>query len=186
MRKSKKALSTPAVAVTISVRKVGRAMSYIEVEYPQEKKAFYAQLRQQLALYMGEETDRTARLANASAVIAQAFPNANWVGFYLVDGENLVVGPFQGKPAVSRIDYGKGVCGTAWRERKAQVVEEVSCFAGHIACDCNTHSEIVIPLRRADGSLWGVLDMDSVVPGYFTEEDRAGLEEIVKLLNRFH
>ncbi len=159
-------------------------MSYIDVQYPAEKAAFYKMLEEQTALYIGDETDRTAVLANASAVIAQAFPKANWVGFYLVDGEELVVGPFQGRPAVSRIGYGRGVCGTAWKEGKAQVVGEVSCFVGHIACDCNTHSEIVIPLRREDGAIWGVLDMDSVLPGYFTEEDRIGLEQIAGLLDR--
>lgn len=159
-------------------------MSYIEVTYPPEKGAFYELLREQVKLYTAGEQDRTAVLANASAVIAQAFPDANWVGFYLVDGEELVVGPFQGKPAVSRIGFGKGVCGTAWEKDEAQVVEEVSCFAGHITCDCNTHSEIVIPLRRPDGSVWGVLDMDSVLPGHFTQEDRAGLETVVPLLLR--
>ena len=158
-------------------------MSYIEVQYPAEKALFYEMLKEQTALYIGSETNQSAVLANASAVIAQAFPDANWVGFYLVDGDELVVGPFQGKPAVSRIGYGKGVCGTAWKEGKAQVVEEVSCFSGHIACDCNTHSEIVIPLHRADGAFWGVLDMDSVLPGFFTEEDRIGLEQVVKLLD---
>ena len=161
-------------------------MSSIEVTYPEDKKDFYVMLRQQLALYMGEETDRTAALANFSSVMAQAFPNANWVGFYLVGSpDELVLGPFQGKPAVSRIGYGLGVCGTAWKEDKAQVVEEVECFAGHIACDCNTHSEIVIPLRRPDGSMWGVLDMDSVIPAHFSEADRVGLEDCVKLLERF-
>ena len=159
-------------------------MSYIEVQYPAEKAAFYKLLREQVALYTGEESGQTAVLANAASVLAQAFPEANWVGFYLIEGEELVLGPFQGKPAVSRIGYGKGVCGTAWREDRSQVVEEVSCFAGHIACDCNTHSEIVIPLRRADGRMWGVLDMDSVLPGHFTEADRAGLEDIVPLLDR--
>ena len=159
-------------------------MSYIEVEYPREKQAFYALLTEQLSLYTGGESDQTAVLSNASAVIAQAFERCNWVGFYLVDGEELVLGPFQGKPAVSRIGYGLGVCGTAWKEDRAQVVEEVSCFPGHIACDCNTHSEIVIPLRMSNGRIWGVLDMDSVLPGYFTEDDREGLEEVVKLLNR--
>ena len=144
-------------------------MSYIEVQYPAEKAAFYKLLKEQAALYTGEESAQTAVLANAASVLAQAFPEANWVGFYLIEGEELVLGPFQGKPAVSRIGYGKGVCGTAWREDRSQVVEEVSCFAGHIACDCNTHSEIVIPLRRADGRMWGVLDMDSVLPGHFTE-----------------
>lgn len=159
-------------------------MSYIEVEYPAAKGPFYRLLRQQVELYTAGEPNQTAVLANASSVIAQAFPKANWVGFYLVDGEELVVGPFQGRPAVSRIGFGKGVCGTAWAQNAAQVVEEVACFAGHIACDCNTHSEIVVPLRKPDGTIWGVLDMDSVLPGHFTEEDRAGLEEIVPLLLR--
>ena len=158
-------------------------MSYIEVQYPAEKRAFYKMLKEQILLYMGEETDQTAVLANVSSVIAQAFPDANWVGFYLIKGDELVVGPFQGKPAVSRIAYGKGVCGTAWKEDRAQVVDDVACFVGHIACDCNTHSEIVIPIRRADGTIWGVLDMDSVIPGYFTEDDREGLEKIVKLIS---
>lgn len=160
-------------------------MSYIEITYPKEKTEFYALLTEQLELYTGGEADQTAVLANASSVLAQAFTDTNWVGFYLVSGKELVLGPFQGKPAVSRIGYGCGVCGTAWRENKPQVVEEVSCFPGHIACDCNTHSEIVIPLRKAaDNGIWGVLDMDSVIPGYFTEEDRKGLEEAVRLLSR--
>lgn len=159
-------------------------MSYIEVNYPSEKTEFYTMLREQVKLYTDGETDRMAVLSNTSSVIAQAFPCANWVGFYLVSGDELVVGPFQGKPAVSRIAYGKGVCGTAWKENKSQVVEEVSCFPGHIACDCSSRSEIVIPLRRPDGSMWGVLDMDSVEYAYFDEEDRVGLEETVKLLER--
>ena len=158
-------------------------MSYIEVNYPIDKKEFYEMLKEQLQLYIGEETNQTAILANVSSVIAQAFPEANWVGFYLVDSDELVLGPFQGKPAVSRIGYGCGVCGTAWKENRSQVVEEVSCFPGHIACDCNTHAEIVIPLfYKENGNIWGVLDMDSVVPGYFTEEDRIGLEQAVELL----
>jgi len=159
-------------------------MSYIEVQYPAEKRAFYEMLRRQIELYTGDEPNQMSVLANASSVIAQAFPDANWVGFYLVEGEELVVGPFQGKPAVSRIGYGKGVCGTAWAQNAAQVVEEVACFAGHIACDCNTHSEIVILLRREDGTIWGVLDMDSVLPGHFTDEDRIGLESVVPFLTR--
>ena len=159
-------------------------MSYIEVDYPGDKKQFYTMLREQVKLYTDGESNFTAVLSNTSSVIAQAFPHANWVGFYLVSGDELVVGPFQGKPAVSRIAYGKGVCGTAWRENKSQVVEEVSCFPGHIACDCSSRSEIVIPLRRPDGTIWGVLDMDSVEYAYFSEEDRIGLEETVTLLER--
>ena len=160
-------------------------MSYIDIEYPTEKQAFYDTLTEQLKLYTDGEDNLTAALANASSVIKLAFPDANWVGFYIVDKarDELVLGPFQGRPAVTRIGYGLGVCGTSWKERAPQVVEDVECFAGHIACDCNTHSEIVIPLRRrASGEIWGVLDMDSVLPGYFTGEDREGLEEAVKLL----
>lgn len=159
-------------------------MSYIEVNYPAEKAGFYKMLNEQIRLYTDGEQDQTSVLANASSVIAQAFPQANWVGFYLADGEELKVGPFQGKPAVSRIGYGLGVCGTAWKRGESIVVEEVECFEGHIACDCNTHSEIVVPLRREDGSIWGVLDMDSVIPAHFSEEDRAGLESCVPLLLR--
>lgn len=158
---------------------------YIDVKYPENKEEFYRLLREQLDLYTGAETDRTAALANFSAVLKLAFPRANWAGFYLVEGEELVLGPFQGRPAVSRIAYGAGVCGTAWREDRSQVVEDVECFAGHIACDCDSHAEIVIPLRDGKGGIWGVLDMDSVDLGYFTQDDRAGLEECVKSLGRF-
>lgn len=159
-------------------------MSYIEVNYPAEKAAFYEMLKEQIKLYTDGERDQTAVLANASSVIAQAFPQANWVGFYLVDGDELKLGPFQGKPAVSRIGYGLGVCGTAWKCGESIVVEEVECFEGHIACDCNTHSEIVVPLRLQDGSICGVLDMDSVIPAHFSDEDRIGLEGCVGLLIR--
>lgn len=158
---------------------------YIDVEYPTEKTKFYAVLEEQLRLYSGVEGDRTAALANFSSVLAIAFPKANWAGFYLIKDGELVLGPFQGRPAVTRIAYGAGVCGTAWRENRSQVVEDVECFSGHIACDCNTHSEIVIPLRGPGGGMWGVLDMDSVEPGHFSEADREGLERCVKILERF-
>ena len=131
-----------------------------------------------------EEPFYVSAMSNISALLKDLLPDLNWAGFYLMRDGRLTVGPFQGKPAVSRIAYGKGVCGTAWKEDKSQVVEEVSCFPGHIACDCSSRSEIVIPLRKADGSIWGVLDMDSVLFGYFTEEDREGLEEVVKQLVR--
>ena len=166
-------------------------MSYIEVEYPKDKKEFYKMLEEQISIYIADEKDFYAVMSNASSVMAQAFDEVNWVGFYLVDQNmqneplekrQLVVGPFQGRPAVSRIAYGTGVCGTAWKENRAQVVDEVSCFAGHIACDCNTHSEIVIPMYNKNGEIIGVLDMDSVVPARFDEEDKEGLTEIVKKL----
>ena len=156
-------------------------MSYIEVQCPAEKAAFYKLLKEQVALYTGEESAQTAVLANAASVLAQAFPEANWVGFYLIEGEELVLGPFQGKPAVSRIGYGKGVCGTAWREDRSQVVEEVSCFAGHIACDAASRSEIVIPVHHA-GRLTAVLDIDSPLRGRFTREDQEGLERFCSVL----
>ncbi len=158
---------------------------YIDVEYPAERAEFYKVLNGELRLYSGGEEDMTAALANFSSVLAIAFPRANWTGFYLIKGGELVLGPFQGRPAVTRIAYGAGVCGTAWREDRAQVVEDVECFSGHIACDCNTHSEIVIPLRDENGAMWGVLDMDSVEPGHFGDADREGLEECVKILERF-
>ena len=158
-------------------------MSYIDVTYPAEKPAFYKLLKEQIALYTGGEQNLTAVLSNASAVISLAFPEANWVGFYLVDGSCLRLGPFQGRPAVTEIGYGLGVCGTAWKRGESVVVDEVECFEGHIACDCNTHSEIVIPLKK-DGKIWGVLDMDSTLPAYFTDDDRKGLEEAALLLVR--
>ena len=158
-------------------------MSYIEVTYPDRGAKFYQMLREQLELYTCSEPDLTSVLANASSVIAQAFPKANWVGFYLIDKNELKLGPFQGRPAVMRIGYGCGVCGSAWKRKESIVVDEVECFEGHIACDCNTHSEIVVPLRSG-GEIWGVLDMDSVLPAHFTEEDRIGLEGCVDLLSR--
>lgn len=158
------------------------AMSYIEVTYPTEKREFYRMLDSQLRLYAESEPDITAAMANFSSVLAQAFSGVNWAGFYIVRGGELVLGPFQGRPAVTRIMYGRGVCGTSWQRREPIVVEEVECFEGHIACDCNTHSEIVIPIRDKSGEIWGVLDMDSVIPGYFTDEDRDGLTDMVKII----
>lgn len=151
-------------------------MAYVEVEYPVEKKAFYALLLEQLKLYTENETDATAILANASAVLAAALKEINWVGFYLVRGEELVLAPFQGKPAVSRIAYGKGVCGAGWAEKKTQLVADVHCFPGHIACDCNSNAEIVVPLLDAAGEVLGVLDMDSPKGGRFDGDDLDGLE----------
>lgn len=151
-------------------------MAYIPVDYPAEKKAFYALLLEQLKLYTENETDETAVLSNASAVLGIALEGINWVGFYLVKGEELVLGPFQGKPAVTRIGYGKGVCGAGWAEKKTQLVADVHCFAGHIACDCNSNAEIVVPLLNQQGEVLGVLDIDSPTTGRFDGEDLDGLE----------
>ena len=123
----------------------------------------------------------TANLANASALLWQHMENINWVGFYKMTDGLLVLGPFQGKPACVKIAVGKGVCGTAVAEDRVQLVHDVHDFPGHIACDSASNSEIVLPIH-VDGSVWGVLDIDSPFVGRFTEEDREGLLKIVAVL----
>ena len=124
-----------------------------------------------------------ANLANASALLWQEMPDINWVGFYkMMDGQ-LVLGPFQGKPACTLIPVGRGVCGTAVAQDAIQLVPDVHKFPGHIACDCASNSEIVLPIH-VNGTIWGVLDIDSPTTGRFSEEDQEGLEEIVKILER--
>lgn len=122
-------------------------------------------------------------LANASALIWQSMTDLNWAGFYLVHGRELVLGPFQGKVACTNIPFGKGVCGTAFAEDRPQLVPNVHEFAGHIACDSDSNSEIVIPIHK-NGSVYGVLDIDSPVFSRFTEEDREGLEGFVRELEK--
>ena len=123
----------------------------------------------------------TANLANASALLWQHMKDINWVGFYKMTEGNLVLGPFQGKPACVKIPVGKGVCGTAVAEDAVQLVYDVHDFPGHIACDSASNSEIVLPIH-AKGEIWGVLDIDSPFVGRFTEQDREGLEKIVTIL----
>ena len=124
-----------------------------------------------------------ANLANASALLWQEMEGINWAGFYkMVDGA-LVLGPFQGKPACIRIPVGKGVCGTAVAEDKIQLVYDVHQFPGHIACDCASNSEIVLPIH-VNGEIWGVLDIDSPHIGRFTEADRDGLAKFVEVLEK--
>lgn len=122
-----------------------------------------------------------ANLANASALLWQELPGINWVGFYKMEDGALVLGPFQGKPACIRIAVGRGVCGTAVAEDRVQLVYDVHQFPGHIACDCASNSEIVLPIH-AGGKIWGVLDIDSPHIGRFTEADRAGLLDVVAIL----
>ena len=124
-----------------------------------------------------------ANLANVSAAIWQEMDNINWAGFYLMENGKLVLGPFQGKPACIEIAVGKGVCGTAVAERKTQLVEDVHQFPGHIACDCASNSEIVVPIYK-NGEVFGVLDIDSPYYARFTAEDQAGMEELVRVLER--
>ena len=125
----------------------------------------------------------TANLANASALLWQYLTDINWAGFYKMTDDKLVLGPFQGKPACIEIPVGKGVCGTAVAEDKVQLVYDVHQFPGHIACDCASNSEIVLPIH-VNGEIWGVLDIDSPSVGRFTEEDKAGLLEIVGILEQ--
>jgi L-methionine (R)-S-oxide reductase len=145
------------------------------------KAVLYAQLQQALRALIEGERDEIANLANASALLYHSLPDINWVGFYLLKEGELVVGPFQGKPACVRIAIGKGVCGAAAARRATIIVPNVHEFAGHIACDSASNSEIVVPMTRAD-RLLGVLDVDSPSLARFDAEDRAGLEAIVEQL----
>lgn len=122
-----------------------------------------------------------SNLANASALLYQTLTDINWAGFYLMEGGRLVLGPFQGKPACTSIEVGKGVCGTAVLRRESVLVEDVHTFSGHIACDSASNSEIVLPLIK-NGEVFGVLDIDSPSFSRFTEKDREGLSDFVKIL----
>lgn len=124
-----------------------------------------------------------ANLANLSALIWQHLPDINWAGFYIMDGGALILGPFQGKPACIRIPVGKGVCGTAVAENATQLVADVHQFPGHIACDSASQAEIVVPIR-VNGAIYGVLDIDSPSKNRFTEADRMGLEQLVRILEK--
>ena len=125
-----------------------------------------------------------ANLANASALLWQTLEGINWAGFYILEEGKLVLGPFQGKPACILIPMGRGVCGTCAAEEKTQLVPDVHQFPGHIACDSASNSEIVVPLMK-NGQIWGVLDIDSPHLNRFTEEDRAGLEAVAKVIEGF-
>lgn len=137
----------------------------------------YEQLLAQARALLANESDRIANAANLSALVFHALPALNWVGFYFYDGRELVVGPFQGRPACVRIALGRGVCGTAAVTRQTQVVADVDAFPGHIPCDSASRSELVVPLFHRE-ALLGVFDLDSPVTGRFDEEDRRGLEAI--------
>lgn len=141
----------------------------------------YGTLNAQLSALVGGVPHRTANLANAAALLYHTLDGLNWAGFYLLEGDTLVLGPFQGRPACIEIPVGRGVCGTAVAEGKTQLIPDVHQFPGHIACDSASNSEIVVPIR-AYGKIVGVLDLDSPHLGRFTEEDQAGLEEFVRIL----
>ncbi len=147
------------------------------------KTELYNTLVDQLGALLTGEPDFIANAANTASLIYQSLPELNWAGFYFLQGDVLVVGPFQGKPACTRIALGKGVCGTAAAERRTMVVEDVHQFPGHIACDCASNSEIVVPLVRGD-RLIGVLDLDSPSVGRFDADDQTGLEAVAELFLR--
>ncbi len=149
-----------------------------------DKPAMYEELLPSLQAIVAEEPDPIANLANLSAALKQALGQASsWAGFYLLKGEELVLGPFQGKIACTRIRIGQGVCGTAAARRETVVVPDVLAFPGHIFCDPDSRSEIVVPLLR-DGALLGVLDVDSARPAAFDEVDARYLERVAALASR--
>ena len=129
-----------------------------------------------------EDTENTvSKLSNAAALLYHSLEDVSWAGFYLTEGDRLVLGPFQGKPACTVISFGKGVCGTAAAEKKTQLVENVHLFSGHIACDSASNSEIVVPIFK-EGEVFGVLDIDSTSLSRFTVQDKEGLEAAVKII----
>lgn len=156
-------------------------MEISTIHYPTDPAALYPMVRDQLLALTEGIPYRTANLANASALLFQAMENINWAGFYLMEDGMLVLNAFQGRTACIMIPVGKGVCGTAVKEDKAQLVPDVQAFPGHIACDSASRSEIVLPLH-VDGRVAGVLDIDSPIPERFTREDLEGLSSLVPIL----
>ena len=148
-----------------------------------DKAAFYAELEAQARALVAGEPDRIANAANIAALVFNALPRINWAGFYFLQGEELVLGPFQGKPACVRIPVGRGVCGTAVAEARSQLVPDVHAFPGHIACDVVSRAEVVVPLTDAAGDIFGVLDIDSPEPDRFDAVDLAGLERLARILS---
>ena len=144
------------------------------------KAALYRDLLLEARGLLAGERDAIADAANLAALIWQRLPGLNWAGFYFVKGQDLVLGPFQGKPACVRIALGKGVCGTSAAEARTLVVPDVHAFPGHIACDAASNAELVVPLARR-GSVVGVIDLDSPLAARFDAEDAAGVEALARL-----
>ncbi|OHO70421.1 Free methionine-(R)-sulfoxide reductase [Staphylococcus sp. HMSC036D05] len=147
------------------------------------KETNYSMVTKQLSSLIEEETNLIAILSNTSALLNDALDQVNWVGFYLIEGNELILGPFQGHPACVHIAIGKGVCGTAVSENTTQRVSDVHQFPGHIACDANSQSEIVVPVR-INNEVIGVLDIDAPIKDRFSQEDQDGLEQIVHILEK--
>lgn len=145
------------------------------------KETNYNLLGKQLASLIEDETNLIAILSNTSALLNDNLDRINWVGFYLIENNELILGPFQGHPACVHISIGKGVCGTAVANNQTQLVDDVNTFPGHIACDANSKSEIVVPIH-VDNEIIGVLDIDAPITQRFSKGDQQGLEEIVSIL----
>lgn len=149
---------------------------------PVRNEAHYAEINRELTALFDGERDWIANLANAAAVLYERL-GCSWVGFYRVEAESLVLGPFQGPPACVRVALGKGVCGAAYQNDEVQVVPDVHAFPGHIACDARSRSEVVVPLH-AGGKIWGVLDVDSHLPNDFSPADVAGLKSLANTIEQ--
>lgn len=147
----------------------------------QDKPALYREIAAALDALTAGETDGIANMANAAALLWEYLPDLNWAGFYRAKGDELVLGPFQGKAACIRIPFGKGVCGTAAQTAKAQCVADVHAFPGHIACDSASASELVVPVVR-DGRVIAVIDLDSPTPDRFDADDEAGVARLAEIL----
>ncbi|MGB5823086.1 MAG: GAF domain-containing protein [Proteocatella sp.] len=157
------------------------SFNFSEIFKEQPKSVIYDELYKMAGGLFQDERDMLANMGNISSLLYFNLENINWAGFYLYKNAELVLGPFNGKVACTRIAMGRGVCGSSAKENKIQIVEDVHEFPGHIACDSASNSEIVIPLYK-DGKLLGVLDIDSTEKANFDEEDAKGLEKIVQLL----
>jgi len=160
------------MAGTISISNTGASSEEIVIE-----------ILPQLKALLGDERDEIACMANIAAVLQEVF-HFHWIGFYRVQGNELVLGPFQGPVACTRISYGKGVCGTSWAQNATLVVDDVDAFPGHIACSALSKSELVVPLRDANGNVKAVLDIDSERHAAFDEGLKSGMEEICALLSK--
>jgi L-methionine (R)-S-oxide reductase len=156
---------------------------WTSVRRPGDKAELYSELAGELDALLAGERNRVANAANSAAAIYHSLGALNWAGFYFLDGRELVLGPFQGRPACVRIPLGKGVCGTAAAERRSVLVADVDAFPGHIACDTESRSELVVPLL-ASNELLGVLDLDSPLLARFDEADQAGCERLAAVLAR--
>lgn len=148
-----------------------------------DKKIVYAEIAKQLTALLNDEHDIIANMANTSALLYQSLHDINWVGFYRNINQELLLGPFQGKPACFRIPFNKGVCGSCFMKRQIMRVDNVKQFPGHIACDCASLSEIVLPVYHK-GEIIAVLDIDAPILNRFDAEDEAGLSEVVDILER--